>query len=97
MVDHWFLHNVHLIPGSKLNKVIGFMDDGSLKIRIKEKPVEGRANKGLIKYLSDLLDIREFDIEIISGISSRNKIIRIRNIDSVGLQQKVLGKRNQEP
>jgi uncharacterized protein len=92
MDDHWFLHNVHLIPGSKLNQVIGYMDDGSLKIKIKAKPVEGRANKGLVKYLSDFLDIRESDIEIISGISSRNKIIRIRNIDSVGLQQKILGK-----
>ncbi len=54
-----------------------------LKIRIKAKPIDGKANKELIKYLSDILDIKEMDIEIFSGVTSRNKIIRIWGIDQI--------------
>jgi uncharacterized protein (TIGR00251 family) len=47
--------NIHVIPGSKLNQIAGFMDNGSLKIKIKAKPIEGKANKELIKVLADFL------------------------------------------
>ena len=91
MEEKWTAHNIRVIPGSKLNQVVGIMDDGSLKIKLKAKPIAGRANLELIKYLSNILDINESDIEIHSGLSSRNKIIRIRNVDKARLQQKILG------
>ena len=91
MKEKWTVHNIRVIPGSKLNQVVGWMEDGSLKIKLKVKPIAGRANLELIKYLSNILDINESDIEIHSGLSSRNKIIRIRNVDKARLQQKILG------
>ena len=91
MENKWIVHNIHVIPGSKLNQVTGYMDDGSLKIRIKSKPIEGRANKELIKYLSDILEVKESEIEICSGKTSRNKIVRIWNIDKACLQKKIFG------
>ncbi len=91
MENRWVVHNIRVIPGSKFNQVIGYMADGSLKIKIKAKPVEGRANKELIKYLSDILEVKESEIEILSGQTSRNKIVRIWNIDKPGLQKKIFG------
>ena len=83
------LHKVHVIPGSKLNQIVGYMDDGSLKIKLKAKPIEGKANKELVKYLSEILKIKTSEIEIDSGFNSRNKIVRIWNVEKPGILQKI--------
>jgi uncharacterized protein (TIGR00251 family) len=84
------MHQIHLIPGSRQNQIVGYMDDGSLKIKIKAKPVEGKANNELIKYLSEILEIKKSDIEIDSGFTSRNKIVRIWNVEKTKIEQKIL-------
>ena len=89
MDNKWVLHKVHVIPGSKLNQMVGYMDDGSLKIKLKAKPIEGKANKELVKYLSDVLEIKVSEIEIDSGFNSRNKIVRIWNVEKPGILQKI--------
>ena len=91
MKEKWTVHNIRVIPGSKLNQVVGWMEDGSLKIKLKVKPIAGKANIELIKYLSNILEIKESDIEIHSGLTSKNKIIRIWNVDKTRLHQKILG------
>lgn len=80
---------IHVIPGSKLNQIMGYMDNGPLKIKIKAKPLGGKANKELIKFLSDILEIKESCLEITSGLSSRNKIVRICGINESILQKKI--------
>jgi len=91
MENKWVSHKVHVIPGSKLNQIVGYMDDGSLKIKIKAKPIEGKANKELIKYLSDVFEIKDSEIEIESGLNSRNKRIRIWNVEKSVILQKMSG------
>ena len=53
------------------------MEDGSLKIRLTAPPVDGAANEALIKYLSDVLSVSKSQVEIVSGHTGRQKIIRI--------------------
>jgi uncharacterized protein (TIGR00251 family) len=84
----------HIMPASKLNQIVGYMDDGSIKIKIKAKPIEGRANLELISFLADILEKRKSEIEIISGLSSRNKIVRIWGIDNNNLQKIIFGKKH---
>ena len=43
-------------------------------------PEKGKANKAVIKVLSRLLDVKNSDIEILSGETSRDKKVLIRNI-----------------
>jgi uncharacterized protein len=81
---------LQIIPASKLNKIIGYMDNGAIKIRIKAKPIEGRANLELINFLAEILEKRKSEIEIISGLSSRNKVVRILGIDNTKLQKIIL-------
>lgn len=90
MENKWIVHNIHLIPGSKLNQIVGYMDNGSLKVKIKAKPIEGKANKELLKYLSEVLEIKLSEIEIESGFTSRNKIVRIWKVDKARIKQKIL-------
>ena len=48
-----------------------------IEIELKEKPVEGRANKELISFLSEFFGISSRDIKIIYGEKSREKGIYI--------------------
>lgn len=89
--------NIHVIPGSKLNQITGYMDNGSLKIKIKAKPLDGKANKELTKVLAGILEIKESEIEICSGQTSRNKGVKIWGIDNNSFQKKISVLIHQEP
>ena len=66
--------NIYLQPASKEDKVVGLYE-GNLKIKIKEKPIEGKANEYLIKFLSKLFKVPKSEISIISGETSKKKRI----------------------
>ena len=66
---------VKVIPSSKVN-LIEFCDE-FVKIKIKEKAIEGKANKALVNFLSDELKISKSKIKIINGEKSSIKTIGI--------------------
>ena len=76
---------VKLIPRSSRNEVVGFMDDGTLKIKLTAPPVEGQANTAILKYLAGILRVPTGNIEIISGKTSHNKLISINGIKQEAL------------
>lgn len=53
---------------------------GALKLRIAAPPVDGKANDEVIKFFSKLFEVPNRNVKIVSGDSSRDKIIRIHNI-----------------
>ncbi len=67
---------VKVKPNSKLNKIVE-EDDGSLTIKLKSPPVDGKANQELIKVLSKKFGVPKSYICIKSGASSRQKLIEI--------------------
>ena len=50
---------------------------GCLKWFLKSPPEKGEANKELIKALAKQLKVPQQDIEIIGGLTSRKKILKI--------------------
>ena len=71
--------NIRLIPRASTNKVVGILDD-AVKIRLQAPPIEGKANKALIKFLSKQLKVPASHISIISGETNRNKRILVYEI-----------------
>ena len=53
--------------------------NGALKLRIASPPVDGKANEECRRYLAKLLKVSATSVEIISGESSRDKVIRVSN------------------
>ncbi len=49
-------------------------------ISIKSEQTHRKANKEMIKKISDFFGVRENSIHIISGLTSRKKIIEIQNL-----------------
>jgi hypothetical protein len=72
--------NVRVQPSAKKDEITGWMDDGTLKVKVRGKPLEGKANESLIKFFSETFDIPRNNIEILSGDKSRNKRLKINGI-----------------
>jgi len=53
------------------------IDDSNFEISVKEPPVQGMANKAIVKALSDYFNVHHGRVRIVSGYTSRNKIIEI--------------------
>ncbi len=75
---------VKVEPGSSKSAIVGPYGDG-IKVKLTSPPVEGRANKELIDILSKTLKVRKKDIEIVSGQSSKNKVVRLIGLNKVQL------------
>lgn len=63
-------------PNAKEEKVQK-IDDGHYLVAVKEPPVRGRANRAIIEALAAYFKLSPSQINIVSGYSSRNKIIEI--------------------
>ncbi len=59
------------------NNSISLVENGVYKLKINSQPIEGRANKDIIKYLSKLLKIPKSSIRIVLGEHCKNKVIDI--------------------
>jgi hypothetical protein len=77
---------VRVVPRASRSKV-GGEHDGALRVRITAPPVEGAANRELARLLAKAFNLPQNAVEIISGSSSKNKIIRVHGADAARLEQ----------
>lgn len=66
---------VRVKPRSKVEEVTG-EGDGYV-VRVKEPPIEGRANRAVLRLLASHLGVPESRLRVVSGFSSRNKVIEV--------------------
>lgn len=78
--------SVRLQPRSSGNEIAGLHGD-HLKVRVTAPPVEGMANKALIEFLSESLRISRRNVCIVSGHSSRTKIVEVRGVELEEVQR----------
>ncbi len=67
---------VRVKPKAKEEKV-DKMDDINFKVSVKQPPEKGRANAAVVKALAGYFNISQSSIRIVSGSSSKLKIIEI--------------------
>lgn len=70
------LIKVKVFPNSKKEEVIQKSED-SFQVKVKAKPVEGKANKAVISALALFLKIPENTIRLVRGSKTRNKIFAL--------------------
>ena len=82
---HGIVLDVYVKPNSKRFQIKA--EEGELLVFCRETPVKGRVNRELINELSRLFKRR---VEIVSGFSSRQKRILVRDIEAKEAKQ-ILG------
>jgi uncharacterized protein len=71
---------VHLKPASRsesIEWVENLFGEKTLVVKIREKPIDGEANRGLIEALSKFFDIPKSRISILHGHTSREKVVEV--------------------
>ncbi len=80
---------VHVAPRASANKVMG-AHDGAVKIALTAPPVEGAANKALVEFLAKVLGVPKGAVQIVSGETSRNKVVWVEGLDPRAALAKLL-------
>ncbi|HZY80969.1 MAG TPA: DUF167 domain-containing protein [Cyclobacteriaceae bacterium] len=76
--DEWHMVLVVKVkPNSRANKLS--RENGVLTIRIHAPAQEGKANKAIVEFLSEVMDIPKSYIEIVGGLTSANKRLSIHD------------------
>lgn len=79
---------VKAVPGSSQNAVVGWLGE-DLKIRITAPACDGKANEALCGFIAGWLGVARRDVFILSGLSSRRKILEIEGIDREELRSRI--------
>lgn len=68
--------SIRVRPGSGRAQVGGRYAD-ALVVRVQERAVDGRATTAALRALADALDVRAADVELVTGRTSRTKVVEI--------------------
>lgn len=78
--------SVYIQPRASRNEVAGIHGTG-LKIRLTAPPVEGLANEALIDFLARELEVPRRNVCIVSGFTSRSKVVEISEVELETIQR----------
>ncbi|MEP6496143.1 MAG: DUF167 domain-containing protein [bacterium] len=77
-------------PRASRSEVVGVYGD-ALRVRLSAPPVDGAANAALIEFLSDIFAVGRRSVKILSGESSRSKIVEIEGITGRAVREVAAG------
>lgn len=83
--------SVRIQPRASKNEIVT-MESGGLKVRLTAPPVDGAANEALVKFLAATLSIPRSHVEIVSGHTSREKIVRISGVSNAEVRRVLYGR-----
>lgn len=67
-------------PNASKNEII--KTDEIVKVKVTAQPIENKANKALVEFLSKKFKVPKSSIEIVKGETSKEKTILFKNISS---------------
>ena len=70
---------VRVVPRASRSEIAGEFD-GALRVRLAAPPVDGAANRELIRLLARELKVPQNAVDIVTGSASKRKTVRIRNV-----------------
>ena len=78
---------IYVQPKAKKNAIEGIDEwRGRLKVKIKAPPIEGKANKEVVKFFSKLLDA---EVAIVKGETSREKDLLVKGLSAEEVKKRL--------
>jgi hypothetical protein len=75
-------------PGAKRNEVLR-LEEGVWHIKIAAAPLEGKANKELVEFLSEILGVSKSRITIEKGATGHRKLIALEGITQATAEERL--------
>lgn len=74
------LVQLKISPNASKNSIL--KDETGVKVKLTAQPIEGKANKALVEFLSKELKIPKTSFEIVKGETSKEKTLLIKIFDN---------------
>jgi hypothetical protein len=87
------LLEVLVVPRASRNEVVGWGADGRLRVRLAAPPVEGQANRALLKFLAGEIGVSSGKLRVSRGDSSRRKTVAISGVSPERVEEALGGER----
>lgn len=79
---------VRVVPRARRSQLSG-LHGRALKVRLTAPPVEGAANVALCDFLAEQLGVRPRAVKIMSGHTSRQKVVRVSGVSADTVRQRL--------
>lgn len=70
---------VRVSPNARRSELVGPYGDG-WKVRVAAVPEDGKANAELVRFLAEVLGVR--DVRIVGGASSPSKVVEVDGVSA---------------
>ena len=70
---------LRVVPRAARDEFAGPYGD-AVRVRLKAPPVDGKANKALLKFLAKQFGIPTADAQLLSGLTSRTKRVHLAGV-----------------
>ncbi len=81
---------VRVTPRANRNEIVELLDDGTIKVRIASPPSDQEANDALIEFLSEVLGVPRSRLDIVAGVTGRDKLISVVDLDAETAHQRIV-------
>jgi uncharacterized protein len=82
---------VRATPRASRNEITGIVEN-ALRIRLQAPPVDGKANKALVEFLAETLDVPRSALALIAGETGRVKRILIVGLAEAVVRERLAGR-----
>ena len=79
---------VKAVPGVSKDEIVGFLGD-DLKVRVRQPPEGGRANRAIIALLAEMLEVSPKTISITADGHGTRKTLAIAGLDAKELASRL--------
>ncbi len=80
--------NIQTTPNAPKSEIVGWLGD-RLKVKVKARAVEGKANAELLRFLAARFGVRPNAVSILRGDTARLKVIRIDGMEEAEFRERL--------
>lgn len=82
---------VRVTPRASRNEVVEVLNDQTVRIRLMSSPADDEVNQELLSFLSDVLNVPSANMEVVAGMTGRDKLVSILDVPVDEVHRRILG------
>jgi uncharacterized protein len=81
---------IRVTPRASKSEIAEVLSDGTVKVRLAATAAGEDSNQALLDFLAGILGVPATKLEIVAGISGRDKLVSVYDLDANTVHRKIL-------
>lgn len=81
--------SVRVQPRARDRGLVGWMADGTLKLKVREAAEAGAANRAVAELIAEVAGVRTAAVKLVRGQTTRAKTLEVEGLDEVELRRRI--------